>query len=699
MERRPYPVRTPLWPRHFYVYNLILVGLSCISTIVHSQPNKPKIDSLERLLQAAKTAEDKLPVYHFLYQELKYSEKDKAAKMVAEYLTAARNAKNSFETARAYTDLAGFSVDSTEFFAKKALGIIAQNRSDKRFQALEMEANKHLGDEYRFIGQNDKALEHLNFALQKSATEDDSMLISTSIAQVLTQQSKWSESLVYFKKVRAYALKVGNTFLQAKSLKYIGDIYAELGNPTYAVECLQKSMDTYGSIQDTIGLLGGLASIAWIYAKNDSTTVRAIEHFERLVAGANAIGHEGFVTWAMVGITHCQLKYGDKDKALDYALRTYERAKDIPDEESLKWQILTNLAKAYNLRSDHAKGLRYAKQALAGFEKANENGSDELLLILWELAHAQMRTGDTEAAWKTLERYNQLSGELNLAKVKEEIARAEAQFRVGESELALAETKRAHQLEVEKAAAQRLFYLSLLGGSLLTLALGFFAYRRMQRDKSLIATQKAQLEQSLAEKETLLKEIHHRVKNNLQIISGLLEKQARNTSDEAAKKLMKEGQDRVFSMALVHQNLYQSENLSAIEIKSYLEVLTKNIAATQAPADKQIQVQLNVDDARLDIDMAIPVALILNELITNCFKYAFTGRASGLIQVDFQQKANEFLLKVRDNGIGLDPDFDLSKSKSLGLNLVQGLVRQLDGRFNFSSTDAGAVFEVQFAGD
>ena len=291
MKTRPYPVSVLLRPRHFYVYTLIMVGVSCISTNANAQPNKPRIDSLERLLQTAKTAETKLPVYHFLFEELKYSEKDKAAKMLTEYLIAAKAAKSSFETARAYNDMAAISVDSTEFFANKALEIIAQNPSDERFQALDMEANKHLGDEYRFIGQNDKAFQQLNLALQKAATEEDTMLISTSIAQVLTQQSKWSESLVYFKKVRAYALKVSDTFLQAKSLKYIGDIYAELGNPSYAVECLQKSMDTYGSIQDTIGVLGGLASVAWSGGARCNTRCSMTAHSSASrISGSSSIG-------------------------------------------------------------------------------------------------------------------------------------------------------------------------------------------------------------------------------------------------------------------------------------------------------------------------------------------------------------------------------------------------------------------------
>jgi two-component sensor histidine kinase len=219
-------------------------------------------------------------------------------------------------------------------------------------------------------------------------------------------------------------------------------------------------------------------------------------------------------------------------------------------------------------------------------------------------------------------------------------------------------------------------------------------YRRIKKDHKIITEQKALLEQSLGEKETLLKEIHHRVKNNLQIISGLFDKQARLTKDELARKLMKDGQDRVFSIALVHQNLYQSDNLTSIEIKSYLEMLVKNIEKSQKSELQDIQLTLDVDDSVVDIDRAIPLGLILNELITNCYKYAFKDREKGDITVRFRQNAAEFVLGVQDNGVGLPTHFDIQKTRSLGLNLVRGLVRQLGGKLDFASNAEGVTFTI-----
>ncbi len=247
-------------------------------------------------------------------------------------------------------------------------------------------------------------------------------------------------------------------------------------------------------------------------------------------------------------------------------------------------------------------------------------------------------------------------------------------------------------LEVRNKWISLTALLSLLG--LISFA---FLFLKIRKQNSIIETQSKAMSQSLKEKESLLKEIHHRVKNNLQIISNLMAKQARKTTDSTVKKMMKEGQDRVQSMALIHQNLYQSEHLSSIDIKAYLEELTQNIAQTQRVSGKEITIVLNTDDSKLDIDTAIPIGLILNELITNAYKYAFPERDAGEIKISFQKTTEKgFQLQVKDNGIGISNDINIDKAKSLGLNLVRGLVEQLDGTMKFIGSNQGTQFELVF---
>lgn len=206
------------------------------------------------------------------------------------------------------------------------------------------------------------------------------------------------------------------------------------------------------------------------------------------------------------------------------------------------------------------------------------------------------------------------------------------------------------------------------------------------------------LQHSLKEKEILLAEVHHRVKNNLAIVSGLLQLQTFNVEDdEKLTKHLQDSQLRIHSMAIVHEMLYQSETLSEIGVEQYMTKLAEVISGTLTPADKQIEVVTNTDGIILNVNQAIPCALIVNELITNAYEYAFKGRKRGQIQVNVHwQGKTTILVEVRDNGIGLPDDFDEKKKKSLGIYLVNTLGKQLEADVNVDSGNWGTSFTFRF---
>ncbi len=211
-----------------------------------------------------------------------------------------------------------------------------------------------------------------------------------------------------------------------------------------------------------------------------------------------------------------------------------------------------------------------------------------------------------------------------------------------------------------------------------------------------IEEQNKTIEKALVEKETLLKEIHHRVKNNLQLISGLLELQAVQFDDENVKEMMEEGKSRVRSMALIHEQLYESNDLGKIDFREYLNKLTNDIAIVSNTPEKEINFQIKVKQFSLDINTAVPLGLIVNELIANAYKHAFKGRKKGSIIIDIVKVDNEETqLWIIDDGIGLPKEFDPNNKSSLGLRLVQGLIRQLDGEFGYESKK-GTQFMLQF---
>ncbi|MBZ2164575.1 PAS domain S-box protein [Methanobacterium spitsbergense] len=204
-----------------------------------------------------------------------------------------------------------------------------------------------------------------------------------------------------------------------------------------------------------------------------------------------------------------------------------------------------------------------------------------------------------------------------------------------------------------------------------------------------------QLKKSLAEKEVLLREIHHRVKNNLQIIASLLHLQEGCIDKkDMVVDVLKESQGRVKSMAMVHEKLYQSPNLTEINFKQYIEKLVYDILCTYGIKIGTIKVQLDIEDTNLNIDTAIPLGLVINELITNSVKHAFP-KSEGTITIKLKSQPENMAITIADDGIGLPKDIKLENPEKLGLQLVQSLVNQLDGDLKLN-TDNGTEFKITF---
>ncbi len=204
------------------------------------------------------------------------------------------------------------------------------------------------------------------------------------------------------------------------------------------------------------------------------------------------------------------------------------------------------------------------------------------------------------------------------------------------------------------------------------------------------------LKKSLAEKEILLREVHHRVKNNMQIISSILRMQSRNIDDPKLKDVLQESQNRIHSMALIHENLYNNKSLANINFSSYIKSLTNNIARSYTSHQANVIFDYQIEDAYLPMDIAIPCGLIINELISNSFKYAFKDKSDGIISIHFtNQKDDEYKLVVSDNGIGISDTFDITKTKSLGMKILHKLVQQIEGTLK-SDFSNGTKFTIIF---
>ena len=218
-------------------------------------------------------------------------------------------------------------------------------------------------------------------------------------------------------------------------------------------------------------------------------------------------------------------------------------------------------------------------------------------------------------------------------------------------------------------------------------------FERQMAEKELLESQH-NLRRSLAEKEALLKEVHHRVKNNLQIISSLLYLQEEYMSDPKGVDILRQSQNRVKSMALIHEQLYSTSDLARIDFGRYVEGLTANLQDAYGIDPMRIQFDIQADQIALGVDMAVPCGLMINELVSNAVKHAFAPDAGGRIEVVIRHRpADRMEIKVADNGVGLPPMPADEKPQSLGLRLIDTLVTQLEGSLTMD-TKNGAAFSI-----
>ncbi len=222
--------------------------------------------------------------------------------------------------------------------------------------------------------------------------------------------------------------------------------------------------------------------------------------------------------------------------------------------------------------------------------------------------------------------------------------------------------------------------------------------RAKDLQKELVERLKAEgkIKASLEEKEVLLKEIHHRVKNNLQVICSLLYLQSKKAKDQEALNMFKESENRIKSMALIHEELYQSEDIVHIDFADYIQRLTNNLSNSYGMGMGMVNMSLKIDDVSLSIDKAIPCGLIINELVSNSLKYGFPNKSKGQIQICLvSENENHISLIIQDNGVGLPDGFDFYNTETLGLQLVHTLTRQLKGEIEWHS-NSGTLFKITF---
>lgn len=248
-----------------------------------------------------------------------------------------------------------------------------------------------------------------------------------------------------------------------------------------------------------------------------------------------------------------------------------------------------------------------------------------------------------------------------------------------------------------------IFFCSILIGGIVFIGVWIYSLSYMVKHKTKelnleLEKEKrilAELDKSKKKLEVLLKEVHHRVKNNLQIISSLLRLQSMDIDDEKFKKAFEESQLRIQSISIIHEKLYKSETLSEINFKEYINSLFNELIKSMSFNASQIDINIYSEDIKLSIDTAIPLGIIINEIITNCFKYAFKNKKGEKLDINFIKKGGKYTLTISDNGPGIPGNFNIETSTTLGMRLINNLTKQIDGSVKIENS-GGLKYIIEF---
>lgn len=535
-------------------------------------------------------------------------------------------------------------------------------------------------------------------------------------ASILSNKSlDWSEQIKYVSG-KGTALKIlGNAkYLQGDYLK--------------ALEYFTESFEAFNSIRDTSNMAGALGSMGLVH-KNTKTYELALENYDqawRLVEG----GDNDLVKSKILnnlGVVYSRLN--ELDKAVNYYDESLVFKEKLGDSKGIA-NTLTNIGVIMNAKGQYDEAISVFKRSL---EMENQLGNDEGLAKNYNnlansfsflglsdsviyyarkgleigrrlstklqikeasglLAQAHAEKAQFQQAYSYQREYTEAKDSLSNEEISRQLGRLESKLELERKEVQLELMNQNNTLIEEKQKNQRLLSIVIISALLLLIGLIGWQYRFKQKANNVLEEKNETISHSLKEREVLLKEIHHRVKNNLQIISSLLNLQSRFVKDAAAIDAVLEGKNRVKSMALIHQRLYQNDDIRGVDMNEYIESLVAGLKSSYKIDEERLVIDLKVEDLTLDIDTAIPLGLILNELITNTLKYAFPEERKGMLQIQLENENGELHLLVKDDGVGIEED--KNNQYSFGMSLIESLAEKLDASIE-KYTDKGTAFQFR----
>ena len=563
-------------------------------------------------------------------------------------------------------------------------------------RALEM-----LGDVVFWNAMYSKAMSFLQRALAAydSAKNKRVQGVYVLMAQIYQNQKQFGKALFYYLKALTIVEAIQDTGMTLCQIyNNIGSLYKDIWKLEVAIKYYHDALQVAVKNKNQSEIPGIARNLAQAYYLNNQSeqSLQALSLISNEVFKSNR-SYVLHLTNAYYLRAYCRLR--QYDNARPY----FQFILDNVNKNDLATGDLRYIAEYYNGIGQYSKARNYLAKSIEYCKKNNlQTGLMLGLRVAYEIDSAQ---GNYRSAFNYLSQYKAKNDSLfsentqrqfELITVDHALGLKEDSIKIKDNDIALL-TERSNLQQANLRQARLMKNVTIVGILLAIIIIGLIyrQYKLKQKSNIIISGKNKMLEHLVTEKDWLVKEVHHRVKNNLQTVMSLLGTQSNYLKDDVAIDAINDSHRRIQSMSLIHQRLYQSNNLSAIKMNDYVHELVNSLSDS-FDINKNIQFRLSIEAVELNLAHCIPIGLILNEAITNCFKYAFPADREGVITISLKRIShNSFLLIINDNGVGLPPDFHVNSQSSMGMNLMRGLSTEMGAQFSVSS-DNGTRIDVNF---
>lgn len=607
-------------------------------------------------------------------------------------LLLARQHQYTFGEAKALSNIARNQVqmgvmENAEKLYLESLGLFVKSDNEKETG----EIWNRLGIMFFRSGKYHRAMDCLDSGIFIAQKYNLNLLLShlyMNKANNLTEMTRYDEALDFHLKSAALKQNLGDEKGLLQSYNNIGNLYNKINKVENAAQYYRSSIKLAEKIKQKSSLALGYANLAVALAKLNQTD--SVEYYYELsISNFEQTGEKAGLARTFHNYGNFLLNQKDYQKSEKMLLKALELRKEVKAPFDLA-STMHLLGKIETIKKNYARAEQLLLEAMRLIDP--ENGDREAEIVQ-SLADFYKTRGNYKDAFFYKDQYAVLKDSILKESELLKLQQLQSDYEIAKKQTELNLEKKEKELKIESISKKQIQILFLISISFLLTAIVvifIIAYRNKTRYASELLQGKIQVE-------TLLQEIHHRVKNNLQIVSGLLSLHSRQTDDELSKQVFDEGRTRLEAIGLIHQKLYNSENFTKIEIRNYIENLSSLIANSFGQSGEKISTSINLPNTYLDVDYAIPIGLIINELLTNAFKHAKLTDSSQLtIQIKLNDKGNNKIeLVVEDNGLLTGTENEKIEKTSFGLTLIHILAKQLGGNVKKTFLN-GTIFTINF---